>query len=563
MESLEADGSPQFIHRTFAEYFTAVAVIEMLKHKDTNTNPPMDFVQKAVLETVKTDAEVGKSLKLKCEIFSFKHNVVCYFINSLLSDSANSSKIIQIHSLMSPSVMYACTHDGFQQIFTHLIGEYPLTAEYKCQKLLLAAVRNASIDFLRLVLSYCQPVTVCSKQMLYLAVERGDFSILNLIYEHDVTQKLLSEDSELPLQLMQTCVSYTQNDAPNLIKSKLEILKLFQRSAADPYSSIAHTDNLLLSTCVHDQLLVQLLKSCQDLLSADKQLKTVLHKAAEYLNPSQYQSLLLQIPSEKLPTLLNCQDVYMMTPLHCLVLHMQYDPLKETIEIFFNNKADFDAEDEFGYNVLRRAISSGRSKEFVEVLISFGANAYAEDKFGRNALHIAAMNWNKSLIQWLLKDQKLDLNSEDEDGNTPIYYCLYNENDESAYNSIQQFVELGAAVKIENHKGASPLHFAARQGHPKAFKFLRHGSVEDVKSVLKEFNLSQFVDLKNDKSETALVSFLNQKSVNLKILEYLASRWGKWRSEEISCAMKIVHLRRPDFETEEEYMKMMMIVSAK
>jgi len=68
-----------------------------------------------------------------------------------------------------------------------------------------------------------------------------------------------------------------------------------------------------------------------NVLFADHWLRTLLHICPEYLSPSDYQTLVLSIDTQKLKLLLKCRDKFQMTPLHCLIL--QLDPEEENKDL--------------------------------------------------------------------------------------------------------------------------------------------------------------------------------------------------------------------------------------
>jgi ankyrin repeat protein len=85
----------------------------------------------------------------------------------------------------------------------------------------------------------------------------------------------------------------------------------------------------------------------------------------------------------------------------------------------------------------------------------------AKNRLGQTRLHILiAANAAAENIQHLL-DAGIDINAQDNKGNTPLHFAVENEN--PAY--IQKLLDSGADVNVKDNNGNTPLHFAVEKGN--------------------------------------------------------------------------------------------------
>ncbi len=97
----------------------------------------------------------------------------------------------------------------------------------------------------------------------------------------------------------------------------------------------------------------------------------------------------------------------------------------------------------------------------------------ARDEFGMTALHWAVAQNYEELVQDLLNNYKLDLNVQDNEGNTPLHYAARNGNDVI----FQVLLAHGANINTRNNGGNTALHLAAQAGRLAIVRsFLRHDS---------------------------------------------------------------------------------------
>ena len=179
-------------------------------------------------------------------------------------------------------------------------------------------------------------------------------------------------------------------------------------------------------------------------------------------------------------------DTWGYTPLHRAARHGQ----KESVELLIANGAEVNAGDRWGWTPLFDAAHYGH-KELVELLIDSGADVNAKDRRGDTPLHRAVRNGYKERIELLIA-KGADVNAKNNAGQTPIDLAmnqgrkeiakllLSKSGDVSLYTAayigdlqrVEKFIDDGAGVNTEDHKGQTALHYAAKAGNKEVVELL-------------------------------------------------------------------------------------------
>lgn len=147
--------------------------------------------------------------------------------------------------------------------------------------------------------------------------------------------------------------------------------------------------------------------------------------------------------------------------------------------------ADVDAHNDSGETPMLLAARSGKDVA-VRALLNSGARALVRDDNGTTPLHVAAGCGNLRLIEALLGEatdgdpenldqkpslrlngERLDLDTRDARGRTPLHYAAENESD-SALGTVGQLITAGGDPNAQDNDGATPLHLAASRASPSA-----------------------------------------------------------------------------------------------
>jgi len=146
---------------------------------------------------------------------------------------------------------------------------------------------------------------------------------------------------------------------------------------------------------------------------------------------------------------------------------------------------------------LRRAIyltSYNNNTDAVKALLDEGANPSSQDTDGKTALHLAAEKGNIAITETLLA-AGAPLDIQDNDGNTPLHSAtkklfnadghIYPRPDPNVQNPpyhaiIENMVQKGADVNIQNNTGHTPLYIAVLYADYTAVKILLKATKLDL-----------------------------------------------------------------------------------
>ncbi|OZH54327.1 hypothetical protein AFK68_11665 [Hydrocoleum sp. CS-953] len=144
---------------------------------------------------------------------------------------------------------------------------------------------------------------------------------------------------------------------------------------------------------------------------------------------------------------INAQDKKGKTPLHYLVTNDS----QSAAELLINQRANINAKD----NNNQTPLDYVRSQEMAKLMISSGAK-FGDSDISANSgkyslLHEAVALGNKNLIELLIANG-VDINIQDEDGNTALHYGKDNQE------ITQLLIANGANVNAKNKEGNTSLH---------------------------------------------------------------------------------------------------------
>lgn len=109
-------------------------------------------------------------------------------------------------------------------------------------------------------------------------------------------------------------------------------------------------------------------------------------------------------------------------------------------------------EEEFGYKMAK-------------IFLSAGAFLNLRDALGRTALSYACMNGRASIVGLILKEDVLDINEADNDGNTPLHHAASSGNPSIVEMLVDCFVKFGLDIDTRNSLGYTSLLLALKKGH--------------------------------------------------------------------------------------------------
>ncbi|CAL8124254.1 unnamed protein product [Orchesella dallaii] len=272
---------PKFVHRTFAEYFVGLFIVQMLTKQKTGEFM-LDFFLNVALRTTKSMEHLLSSsnvgLAEPIESSYFENPVVCYFINAHLKNEDQPVEIEEVTWTRKYSKLY----DVVAACITHEYpGLYSQAAESKVHKQLLAedtqrlgslvliAAKYSNITLFRMVhkyvVEYLQNYFVESRAPnfvvtpLHVAVERGYYPIAEYLYSDNEA----NSGSQQTKYLLHCCVAGSIRDTDATLSQKLEIIKLLCSKNGTKTINESTPDGTtpLLTSNIHMKLFTSLLES--------------------------------------------------------------------------------------------------------------------------------------------------------------------------------------------------------------------------------------------------------------------------------------------------------------
>ncbi|CAH1773010.1 unnamed protein product [Owenia fusiformis] len=103
--------------------------------------------------------------------------------------------------------------------------------------------------------------------------------------------------------------------------------------------------------------------------------------------------------------------------------------------------------------------------KMAKVLLKAGAFLNLKDNMNRSALSYACMKGRAEILKKLLKEDILDINDPDNDGNSPLHHAVLCGDPEVVRILVNVIVKFGLPVDIRNNIGYTPLLLSCKYGH--------------------------------------------------------------------------------------------------
>ena len=217
----------------------------------------------------------------------------------------------------------------------------------------------------------------------------------------------------------------------------------------------------------HDEIIDLLIQHKVDVNILNAQGQSPLSLASLYGNPESIKLLLASGAK------INFRDADGNTPLHIAVLYRHPENLDEILKV----NPDIDAINTEGYTPLHLAVRRPDNEKAIGHLLQQGADMNIPDPTRRNALLVSVGSNQKEYIE-LLVSNGIDINSQDDDGNTALHYPLSNVLRDKMYlpfskEIVKILMEEGADTHIRNKEGKSPTDIAVESGENELINLLK------------------------------------------------------------------------------------------
>ena len=248
---------------------------------------------------------------------------------------------------------------------------------------------------------------------------------------------------------------------------KAASLLLEQGVDLDVKDESGNTPLHLASISRHDEIVDLLIQHHADVNTLNTQGLPPLYLASLYGNPESIK-LLLAAGAD-----INFRDADGNTPLHTAVLYRHPENLDELLKV----NPDIDAINTAGYTPLHLAVRRPDNEKAIELLLQQRADVNIPDPTGRNALLVSVGSHQKEYIA-LLVSNGIDINSQDNDGNTALHYPLFNVLENKLYLPLSKeivkiLMEEGADPHIRNKEEKSPMDLAVESGENELINLLK------------------------------------------------------------------------------------------
>jgi ankyrin repeat protein/SAM-dependent methyltransferase len=270
---------------------------------------------------------------------------------------------------------------------------------------------------------------------------------------------------------------------------KAASLLLEQGVELDVKDESGNTPLHLASTYRHDKIVDLFIRHNADVEMLNTHGQAPLHLASMYGNPKSVESL--QAGGAGIDT----RDADGNTPLHIATLFGNI----ENLSVILKANPDIDVLNTEGYTPLHLAVQRPENEETVEILLQHGADTKITDPSGRNALLVSVASYQRGYIETLVS-RGIDIDSQDNDGNTALHYPLTNVLKNNMYllyckGVLKILMEKGADPHIKNNEGKSPIDLAVESKENELIDLLTDQKKKHLSHPWKVHEIAQDFDL--------------------------------------------------------------------
>jgi len=134
-----------------------------------------------------------------------------------------------------------------------------------------------------------------------------------------------------------------------------------------------------------------------------------------------------------------------------------------------NSWTKINAQDAHGKTAMHEACRWGHL-EVVKYLVSKNADPKLTTKEGTTVLHLAALNGHDLLVEYLVKELKLNINAQDKFGDSPLMTA----SGSGKISTVRLLIDLGADITIKNQNKRNAEELAANTDITAIFTESKH-----------------------------------------------------------------------------------------
>ncbi|XP_072376673.1 uncharacterized protein [Diabrotica undecimpunctata] len=454
----EKEGHSYFCHRTYAEYFVAKHICDLLK-EDKLTTELAEFITKEIfLSSVTHNINILIDNMLKTqdirkhvfEIFgTITENIQNVQILKLAEDKRNTILMLMLAKCSKCNGLYSYDEDNLTMRLTNKnenVLDYLIKHKHHFKNIdsnkntiLHLAVLNNLKETVRSLVKESDIINQKNNNgdtPLHLAVEKGYKDQVQLLIENGHPADDVNNDNETPLLVA--------------IRNKEEIIANMLLPKTNNLNIVSELNKTVLHLAVKwnlSSLIAELLDGGVNREIADIKGNTALHEAVKNNNLEIVKILLKRYAFD-----INKPNRNGDSPLHLAVRSNQ----TELAKYLLANNAEVLGKNLLGNTALHEAVDQN-AEQLIFLLYNRDKERYHINKNGDTPLHLAVKNKLEHVVRWLLNNN-CSVQPQNFSGDTPLHIAVSN----NSTNIINLLTDKGHSVNVKNNEGNTPLHLAAK-----------------------------------------------------------------------------------------------------
>ncbi|XP_046564994.1 putative ankyrin repeat protein RF_0381 [Haliotis rubra] len=146
-------------------------------------------------------------------------------------------------------------------------------------------------------------------------------------------------------------------------------------------------------------------------------------------------------------------------------------------KVLADSKIDVDSSDRYGRTAVMEAVKQGYEQVF-DILVGYGCDISHIDNDGNNVLHVACRGGHVAMVEHVLSQTNVDINSRGKDGATPLMFAARGRH----RGVFDLLVAKRADASLLDDKGNNILHVACMGGHVGMVEHVLSQDMVDINS---------------------------------------------------------------------------------